>query len=97
MEELTQDTLYFFHRTNLTHLIDDTVRRVTIPLSPPHTLQVSLNSGLNHEQEFWSNVSAALVEDLGGEEAYLTDLHMFGYSVNQYLNHLGLDQLAASF
>ena len=43
----------------------------------------------SREPKFWSGVGKDLLEKL--EEAYLTDLDMFGYNVQEYIDSLDLD------
>ena len=84
MEDLDQDSLYFFTKANLTSLID--VNR-----------QLNRASSKGHrEAEFWSGVDGKLVEQLAGPEAYQTDLAMFGYSTEEYFAGLGIT-LAVDF
>jgi len=77
MEELLQDSAYFFTKANLTNLID-----------PARQLNRASSKG-SREPEFWSEVGTDLLEKL--EEAYSNDLDMFGYNVQDYMDSLDLD------
>ena len=77
MEELSEDSAYFFTKANLTKLID-----------PARQLNRASSKG-SRQTEFWSEVGMDLLEKL--EESYWNDLDMFGYSVQEYIDSLDLD------
>jgi len=76
MEELDQDSLYFFSTANLTTSIDYKEK-----LNSAHAASST-------EKQFWSKVDKNLIERVG--EAYYTDFQMFGYSVQDYLRMLDI-------
>ena len=77
MEELSEDSVYFFTKANLTSMID-----------PERQLNRASSKG-SREVEFWSGIGKDLLGKL--ETAYLTDLNMFGYDVQEYIDSLDLD------
>ena len=76
MEELDQDSLYFFSTANLTTSIDYKEK-----LNSAHAASST-------EKQFWSKVDKNIIERVG--EAYYTDFQMFGYSVQDYLRMLDI-------
>ena len=64
-------------QANLTKLID-----------PDRQLNRASSKG-SREPNFWSGVGKGILEKL--EEAYSTDLEMFGYNVQEYIDSLDLD------
>ena len=64
-------------QANLTKLID-----------PDRQLNRASSKG-SREAKFWSGVGKDLLEELEG--AYSTDLDMFGYNVQEYIDSLDLD------
>ena len=66
-----------FTQANLTKLID-----------PKRQLNRASSKG-SREANFWSGVGKGILEKL--EEAYSTDLDMFGYNVQEYIDSLDLD------
>ena len=77
MEELSEDSAYFFTKAKLTKLID-----------PARQLNRASSKGAR-EAEFWSRIEKDLLEKL--ERAYSTDLNMFGYNAQEYIDSLDLD------
>ena len=77
MEELSEDSAYFFTKAKLTKLID-----------PARQLNRASSKGAR-EAEFWSRIERDLLEKL--ERAYSTDLNMFGYNAQEYIDSLDLD------
>ena len=78
MEELDQDSLYFFSTTNLTTSVDYKEK-----LNSAHAASST-------EKEFWSKVDKDLIGKMEKKWAYDTDFRMFDYSVQDYLNSLGI-------
>ena len=76
MEELDQDSLYFFSKSNLTSRVNYKQK-----LNSAHAASST-------EKKFWSQVDKTLIPKIEEPWAYLTDLQMFQYSVKDYMNHL---------
>jgi hypothetical protein len=82
MEELDQDSAYFFRRANLTGLIDTKLHS---------NMKDKVSEKGLLEKQFWEGVDAEILEQLSGEAGYKTDLEMFDYSVQDYLASIELD------
>ena len=78
MEELDQDSIYFFSKSNLTSRINYKQK-----LNSAHATSST-------EKQFWSEVDVGLVLQLEEPLAYRTDFTMFEYSVDSYMTKLGL-------
>ena len=78
MEELDQDSVYFFSQSNLTSRVDYKQK--------PN----SAHAASSTEKKFWSSVNKELIAQLEEPWACKTDFDMFEYSVIQYLEHLGI-------
>ena len=76
MEELDQDSLYFFSTANLTSNLNYREK-----LNSAHAASST-------EKEFWSKVDKDLIGKMEEQWAYYTDFRMFGYDVQEYLNSL---------
>lgn len=78
MEELDQDSVYFFSQSHLTSRVDYKQK-----LNSAHAASST-------EKKFWSSVNKELIDQLEEPWAYKTDFDMFEYSVAQYLQQLGI-------
>ena len=78
MEEMDQDSFYFFSKSNLLSRTNFTQRRNSAP---------TISST---ERDFWCQVDTDLIKKLDEPSAYLTDFQMFEYSVAEYLQNLGI-------
>ena len=81
MEELAQDGAYFFHAARLDHLIE-----VNMLITGDGQRAMAGGSKGGREMDFWKGIEKGLLDRLGSEGAYKTDLDMFGYSINQYID-----------
>ena len=81
MEELDQDSLFFFHKSNLTERINYSKK-----MNSAHAVSST-------EKKFWSLVDKEMIWMLEEPWAYLTDLQMFDYTVKDYLDSLGLENI----
>ena len=80
VEELAQDGAYYFHRAALDHLVT-----VDMLVNGSGGKEKAGHGKGGKEAEFWAGVEMEVVEQLGMEETYKTDLDMFGYSIHEYI------------
>ena len=77
LEELEEDSAYFMARSNLSTRLETSEK-----LNTKHDK--------SSEESFWSQVDKSLIHQLGQHWAYGVDFTMFGYSIQEYLDTLGL-------
>ena len=79
MEELDQDSIYFFSKSNLTKKV-----KYKQKLNSAHAASST-------EKKFWSEVDKELILKLEEPWAYLNDFQMFDYSILEYMQNIGLE------
>ena len=79
MEELDQDSIYFFSKSNLTNKVEYKQK-----LNSAHAASST-------EKKFWSEVDKELILQLEEPWAYLNDFQMFDYSILEYMQNIGLE------
>ena len=78
MEELDQDSLYFFSKSKLTDR-----NKYKQKLNSAHAVSST-------EKNLWTGVEKETIFKLQAPSAYLTDFQMFEYSVLEYVDSLGI-------
>lgn len=81
MEELNEDSLYFFLKSGLLENVD---------------FKQKLNSAhakTDTEEKFWSEVDPEIIELIDQPWSYKSDLDMFGYTIKEYLDNILYIQL----
>ena len=81
-ENLKEDAKFFKFLAN----VEDNMKNISKANSEPKHVEA---------KEFWSKVDLKYVRMLSEPFAYKYDLEMFGYSIDNYFENLGLD--SASF
>ena len=81
MEELDKDSLFVFHMSILIERV-----KYNKKMNSAHAVSST-------EKKFWSLVDKEMIWMLEEPWAYLTDLQMFDYSLKDYLDSLGLENI----
>ena len=79
MEELDQDSIYIFSKSNLTNKVEYKQK-----LNSAHAASST-------EKKFWSEVDKELIVKLEEPWAYQNDFQMFDYSILEYMQNIGLE------
>lgn len=85
MEEIEEDTLYFFTKSNLDSRID--FRSYEVSKRNSHETKKKYDEEDTPER-FWSEVEPELIEDLNQDWSFKPDMEMFGYSPAEYFSQL---------
>ena len=94
MEELAEDTLYFLLKSGLQDRIQfdhqSNANKQTDNSEQRWGVNSSMVSSLSAVCRFWAQVDRSLLPLLDQPGAYGHDMRMFGYSVQEYLDSIGV-------
>ena len=105
MEEIEEDTLYFFTKSNLDSKIDfrsedvskrnshETKKKYDEEQTPERWKQFDawhIHKNLFYILRFWSQVEPELISELNQDWSFKPDMDMFGYSPTQYFEQLSM-------